>query len=256
MSSTKYHQRSDRRVDVDQAHRLDLLLRFARANLEKMTARELVQLGRKLAILLHYYELGEDFSITVPGKLIDRLVGRRGEKLKHLQACITEFLDDVMQKDPGEFPIETEFTGKLRLQLIPDQTFYAEAKQSPSKTEPADMLRFKTSVEVSPDEDGVLHHLRLALNGVPISSFKRCGECRGWFLHLTERPRKFCSHLCGARASRRNRYQEMKAKNPKLYKAQLEQGRQRARKSSQQKAGKAPLGPHSGSDTTSGKEEV
>jgi hypothetical protein len=83
----------------------------------------------------------------------------------------------------------------------------------------------------SPSEAILLALFLKCLNGVRVSAFARCKECKKWFIHSTKRKREYCSNLCAARRSNRDRRAREKAKDSESHKRELGQGAKRARKS-------------------------
>jgi hypothetical protein len=80
-------------------------------------------------------------------------------------------------------------------------------------------------------EDILKFNFARLLEGVPLKAFKRCSECEGFFIHLTERERFFCSNQCAARNGARKKRMTKKKEAPEAYKSDLKAGAKRARKS-------------------------
>lgn len=70
-----------------------------------------------------------------------------------------------------------------------------------------------------------------AINGLPITSFRRCEECNRWFLHTSRRERRYCNNRCAARKANRDRRARKKEKDPESYKIELKENARRARRS-------------------------
>ncbi|MGO9566875.1 MAG: hypothetical protein ACLP5H_04975 [Desulfomonilaceae bacterium] len=96
---------------------------------------------------------------------------------------------------------------------------------------PKERYRIKIRSKCQQSEMQSLYDFIMALEDVPISSFCQCEECKGWFLHVTNKKRLFCSSRCRARKGSRASYSKIKASNPKKYEDVKTKGKERAEKS-------------------------
>jgi hypothetical protein len=91
--------------------------------------------------------------------------------------------------------------------------------------------RFTVTSQFDPSEGMILLLFLRALNGVQTNAFRRCEECKKFFLHVSKRERRYCANPCAARKGNRDRRAAKKKNSPDKYKEELKSGAERARKS-------------------------
>jgi hypothetical protein len=252
-----------RLVDVDQLARLRDLLGFLNLDLARATADRRRGFALRLAIMLGFTELKDDRSVEPKSSFLELLAGGEGENLMAVQEsvnqCLNEVVAKIQQLRAGQRGLETKWRRKedsVRLKSLfslhtdveltlglnveeetrnPENWELDQVVESRWKTGELDKARFRTLVTASVTHKALIYHLLQSLNGLPVSSLKRCIECQGWFVQETKRVRQFCSKSCAKKKTNRELYERMK-QNPDLHEAVLEKSRERARKSYEKRA--------------------
>jgi len=107
---------------------------------------------------------------------------------------------------------------------------------------PEEKYQIKVHSTCHTNEDRLVEDFIMALDGMPISVFHQCEECRNWFFHSANRKRRFCSSRCRAKKGSRESYNERRRNNPEAHESVLVNNRKRAKKSYERKK-KDELGP-------------
>jgi hypothetical protein len=92
------------------------------------------------------------------------------------------------------------------------------------------------------DASGVVLKFLEAIAGFELHDFDQCEECGKWFVRVTRKDKRFCSHVCSARKGNRDRYRVRMQSNPEAHERALRDGQDRAHKSYERKT-KAKHGP-------------
>jgi hypothetical protein len=241
-----------------QQRKLKFFLNFINVDLDKISIRKIERLGTKLAEHLGLVEFDGLFE-KISTRVFDKLVGRKGERLKDLQKRFSSFLEQTMahteyirshpgvwlekdEPDPVWKIAEINPQLNVRLMITVEEEITridfdgVNAYQSVRlKKDSLRDSRFRVFKVASHDFDGVIYHFIETLNGIPISTVRKCPECGGWFIHLTNRKRDYCSNRCASRKGRRERTSRMKADHPERYEEELKKSRERAHRSYENK---------------------
>ncbi len=242
----------------EQRRKLEFFVKFINVDLDKMSIRKIERLGTKLAEHLGLVEF-RGFFEEVPTRVFDKLVGRKGQRLKLLQKQFRLFLEDTMAQigdisshqgrwlkkdDPDPVREIAEINPQLNVRLMitvqeaitrTDFDGVNAYQLVRLKEDPLKDSRFKVFKVASHDFDGLIYHFTDTLNGIPISAVRKCPECEGWFVHLTNRKRDYCSNRCASRKGRRERTSRLKAEHPEHYEEELKKSRERAHRSYESK---------------------
>lgn len=245
--------------------RLDWFLGFLREDLEQVSMEHKVEIGKEMAMILGLGNYDGPF-VTVPPSVVARLVGHRGDELKRLQQSLKNTFQEIMtrfmaakkkrktlentwtdktQADRIRRLYSVHFPIRLTLSLALDEIPRVDGD---SDTESLFMTQWESgaldraelhvSTVALKDEDSLLYRFLQDLNGVPISALMRCKECHGWFVHVSQRERLYCSNRCAAKKANRDRYRRIKGETPDAYEAELQNGRERAHRSYKRKVEK------------------
>jgi len=71
----------------------------------------------------------------------------------------------------------------------------------------------------------VFFFMRL-LDGLPISSIRKCIGCGHYFLHLTKREKEYCNPSCASLSIQRKKREDLRENHPRKYKAFLKKQRE------------------------------
>lgn len=246
-------------MDKGARKELDWFFSFLNADLERMSMEEQVEIGRQMAKVLGLGWQDGGFLLTFSPEVAIRLVGHRGENLKRLQQFLKGAFLEIMlrfraakrqrntlentwtdKKDADKIrrlysiDLPVRLTLSFTLDEIPQIDPQTETESRlMTRWEPGalDKAIFQLRTLAPKDEDHLLYRFLQDLNWVPRSSLKECKECGGWFVHTSHRERKFCSNRCAAKKANRVRYRRLKADNPDVYENEKEKGRERSKKS-------------------------
>jgi len=237
-----------------QRKKLDFFVNFINVDLDKMSIRKIERLGTELAEHMGLVEFDGYFT-RVSTRVFDKLVGRKGERLKLLQKRFRLFLEQTLAQmkaissyqgrwlkkdDPDPVweiaEINTQLSVRLMITVEEEMTTVDFANQwARLKKDALRDSRFRVFKTASQDFDGLIYHFTDTLNGIPISAVRKCPECEGWFVHLTNRKRDYCSNRCASRKGRRERTSRLKAEHPEHYEEELKKSRERAHRSYESK---------------------
>ena len=126
--------------------------------------------------------------------------------MKSIQSGLKDFLEkEVLAKRGGPAPLSLD-VGKVRFLLAESQGFW--------------FTRYVPDLKSSlPPASRFLHMARMRfahyLDRVSSSAIKNCQECGKYFLHLSLKPKYYCSPKCASRAVSRRRRQ----RDPEGYRA-------------------------------------
>jgi hypothetical protein len=68
------------------------------------------------------------------------------------------------------------------------------------------------------------------LDGLPVSSIRKCIGCGHYFLHLTKREKEYCTPSCASRSIQQKKREDLRKNHPRKYKVFLKEQRARMRR--------------------------
>ena len=91
------------------------------------------------------------------------------------------------------------------------------------------------SIRAKNEKETLLLYFIQTLEGIPIRSLRQCPECGRYYVHLSKRPKIYCSNKCAARKGSRDKRKWVKEHEPESYQKELAKGKKRALKSYRRK---------------------
>lgn len=94
--------------------------------------------------------------------------------------------------------------------------------------------RYNFVIEYHLQEESVMNRatflfMRL-LDGLPVSSIRKCIGCGHYFLHLTKREKEYCTPSCASRSIQQKKREDLRKNHPRKYKVFLKEQRARMRR--------------------------
>jgi hypothetical protein len=84
------------------------------------------------------------------------------------------------------------------------------------------------SIRAKNEKETLLLYFIQTLEGIPIRSLRQCPECGRYYVHLSKRPKIYCSNKCAARMGSREKRKWIKEHDPGSYQRELVKGKERA----------------------------
>lgn len=215
---------------------LEFCLHFLNANLDALAGSDTLKLAAEMAGALGFDIPPLAMYSRESQSIVSRLLGPDGKGLKVLQEALRHFflgaMDQIDSIRTKEAEMETEWhdykeasgmraltkiqtnietTLEIALEEEQDLSWGSNAMpvcRSRWRKKALKGAVFRANSSAPEDLDALKYKFVLALDGIPISSVRKCPECKSWFIHTSKRERIFCSNKCASKSSNRDRYQK------------------------------------------------
>ena len=108
-------------------------------------------------------------------------------------------------------------------------------KLSVIETDEGNCFEIRKKPIIEDEIDTVKNDFMTCLDGVPVTSIKRCPECDNWFYQPTKKEKIYCNNRCASRYIVRKKRREQKEATSEQYREEKTNGAKRARKSYEKK---------------------
>ncbi len=240
---------------------IESALKLIKEDLHKLSPDEKIKLARSIQQAVGGFSLPflviHEFSLDRPRQQVIKAFRQLDTDLNKCQEVVKTFFDGMMSAKRTQKDMEDEFRNWIpdekfispplaTSSVILDQQVYLEYHPSPSEgkysafthpwpLEPEEKYRIVIQSRCRTGEEQFLSDFISALDGIPISSFRQCPECRNWFFHNSNKDKRFCSSLCRAKKGSRDSYRKLKEKDPEAYETKMVGNRKRAGESYRRK---------------------
>jgi hypothetical protein len=119
-----------------------------------------------------------------------------GRLQDHLSVFFRELMSNVQRVRAG---LDNLLLGSV---FVPTTVFLRVGPtlmESRQESSGVDSLPVTLTFTADTDENTLLLFFIKTLEGVPLSAFGSCDECRRWFIQLSKKKKRFCSSRCAAR---------------------------------------------------------